>query len=94
MSYEFISNSYDADMTTTQNSNANNSQNKPQLSSQNSSNKQQNNENLFGIHDNNSLMRAWILSTKIDQNSAAHKPWAALFGHVGMFGPHQAHQFF
>lgn len=47
MSYEFISNSYDADMTTTQNSNANNSQNKPQLSSQNSSNKQQNNENLF-----------------------------------------------
>ena len=47
MSYEFISNSYDADMTTTQNFNANNSQNKPQLSSQNSSNKQQNNENLF-----------------------------------------------
>jgi hypothetical protein len=47
MSYEFISNSYDADMTTTQNYNANNSQNKPQLSSQNSSNKQQNNENLF-----------------------------------------------
>ena len=47
MNYEFISNSYDANSLTNQNSNTHNAQNKPQISSQDSSNKQQNKNTLF-----------------------------------------------